>query len=69
MAAPPAIPEPPASFAKLRTERKHSAHRRASDRIKNNYDDDEFQRGLWLIVMVVVVLLAVGGGLIFSGLF
>lgn len=68
MAAPPAIPEPSASLAKHPTEKTHSSHRRASDRIKNTYDDDEFQRGLWLIVMVVLVLLAVGGGLIFSGL-
>jgi hypothetical protein len=65
MAPPTAIPEPPASFAKHPTEKRHSSHRRASDRIKDAYEDDEFRRGL---VMVVLVLRVVGGGLIFSGL-
>jgi hypothetical protein len=68
MALPPAIPEPAASFAKHPKEKRHSSHRRARDRVKDTYDDDEFRRGLWLIVMVVLVLLTVGGGLVFSGL-
>jgi len=52
---------------KRRGERPAQSHGSRRDGEKSAYTDDEFQRGVWLIAMVLFVLLLVGGGLIFSG--
>ena len=67
MALPPAIPEPPA-FRKHRSKKSHRAHEAHHRHGGEFYDDDEFRRGQWLLVGGLLVALAIGGWLIFSGL-
>jgi hypothetical protein len=68
MATPPAGPERPDAFAKhppkkapaARSTRRHDDH--------SVYSDEEFRRGFWLIAAAMAALVALGIGLIFSGL-
>jgi hypothetical protein len=61
-------PERPAAFAKLPPPKTRSARRHAQNPEEHPYGDEEFRRGVWLIATVLLVMLGVGGALVFSGL-